>query len=153
MGYRHAASAGLEHDDDDSSRIAGERAAEAVQTFHGTLHAALRSGGANGEIAGLADREPSNLPKWVNANHPELQSEWFRLAEEMKVVGWEWDRVERIRVRTETLQSRLEALATDRPTDDRELLDANCDKLSKLAAVLKEFCDRLAEDKTKPATK
>ena len=48
----------------DSSRIAWERAAEAVQAFHGTLHAALRSGMANGEIAGLADREPSNLPRW-----------------------------------------------------------------------------------------
>ena len=108
---------------------------------------------ANGEIAGLAAQEPGNLPKWVNANHPELQAEWFRLAEEMKVVGWEWDSVERIRVRTETLQSRLEALAKERPTEERELLDANCDKLSKLAEVLKEFCERLAEDKPKPATK
>ena len=44
------------------------------------------------------------------------------------------------RAPTETLQLRLEALAKERPTEERELLDANCDKLSKLAEVLKEFC-------------
>lgn len=152
-GFEFGARTGLEGEEDALSVQAWERAADAARRFRGTLHEGLRDGFSHGRIAALASKEPHELPKWVNANHPAVQAEWFRLAEEMKAIGSQLERLDGLLARTATLQARLEVLAKERPSDDRALLDADCDKLSKLAAVLREYYDGLAEDKARAKTK
>lgn len=143
--------------EDESSELgtlAWQRATEAVPSFHGkTWAAGMTTGFHNGRIAGLTSKPPHHLPPWVNANHPALQAKWFRLADEMKVVGGELKHVEALLKRTETLRASLEALATERPADDRELLDTGCDKLSAISGALTEFCSQLTEEARRASAK